>query len=238
MDGQALLVTERPRAATPMLKRALSAVRGHTLSNQDALRWLWLACIAALQLWDDESWRVLSDRYAQLAREAGALTVLPLALNYCVGSRVMAGEFAAAAVLGEEARGVSLAIANPDVSISSLNLAGWRGRQAEALELIGASDRDAATRGEGRRLGAGQYAAAVLYNGLGHYQLALAAASRRWSTRWSWQPHAGRSRSRSRRRHEPGNPSLPLSPFDSSRSPPGPAAPTGRSGSRRGPGRC
>jgi DNA-binding CsgD family transcriptional regulator len=178
LDGQALLVTERPRAATPMLKRALGAVRGGSLSNEDALRWLWLACIAALQLWDYESWRVLSDRYVQLARDAGALTVLPLALNYCVGSRVCAGEFAAAEAFGEEARGVSLAIANPDVSISSLNLVGWRGRQPEALELIHASDRDAAARGEGRRIGAGQYAAAVLYNGLGRYQLALAAAQR------------------------------------------------------------
>ena len=178
LDGQALLVTERPRAATPMLKRALSAVRGDGLSNEDALRWLWLACITALQLWDDESWRVLSDRYVQLARDAGALTVLPLALNYCTGSRVAAGEFAAAEAFGEEARGVSLAIANPDVSISSLNLAGWRGRQTEALELIGASDRDAVARGEGRRIGAGRYAAAVLYNGLGRYQLALTAAKR------------------------------------------------------------
>ena len=176
LDGQALLVTERPRAAIPMLKRALSAFRDDGLSDEDALRWMWLACITALQLWDDESWRVLSDRYVQLARDAGALTVLPLALNYCTGSRVAAGEFAAAEAFGEEARGVSLAIANPDVSISSLNLAGWRGRQAEALQLIGASDRDAVARGEGRRIGAGRYAAAVLYNGLGRYQRALTAA--------------------------------------------------------------
>jgi DNA-binding CsgD family transcriptional regulator len=176
LDGQALLITERPRAATPMLKRALSAVRGDSLSNEDALRWLWLACTTAIQLWDDESWYVLSDRYVQLARDAGALTVLPLALNYCAGSRVSAGEFAAAKALGEEARGVSLAIANPDVSISSLFLAGWRGRQKEALELIQASDRDAAARGEGRRVGAGHYATAVLYNGLGRYQLASDAA--------------------------------------------------------------
>ncbi len=176
LDGQALLITERPRAATPMLKRALSAFRGHSLSNDDALRWLWLACTTAIQLWDDESWYVLSDRHVQLARDAGALTVLPLALNYCAGSRVSAGEFAAAEALVEEAQGVSLAIANPDVSISSLNLAGWRGRQTEALELIQASDRDAASRGEGRRIGAGHYATAVLYNGLGRYQLALDAA--------------------------------------------------------------
>jgi DNA-binding CsgD family transcriptional regulator len=158
------------------LKRALSAFRGNDLSNDEALRWLWLACVTAIQLWDEESWRVLSDRYVQLARDAGALTVLPLALNYCAGSRVSAGEFAAAEALVDEAQGVSLAIANPDVSISSLNLAGWRGREVEALRLIEASDRDAVGRGEGRRIGAGQYATAVLYNGLGRYDRALAAA--------------------------------------------------------------
>jgi len=91
---------------------------------------------------------------------------------------VSAGEFAAAEALGEEAQAVSLAIANPDVSISSLFLAGWRGRHAEALELIQASDRDAVSRGEGRRIGAGHYATAVLFNGLGRYQLALDAARR------------------------------------------------------------
>jgi DNA-binding CsgD family transcriptional regulator len=64
------------------------------------------------------------------------------------------------------------------VSISSLFLAGWRGRHAEALELIQASDRDAVSRGEGRRIGAGHYATAVLFNGLGRYQLALDAARR------------------------------------------------------------
>jgi DNA-binding CsgD family transcriptional regulator len=89
---------------------------------------------------------------------------------------VCAGEFAVAAALTEEAQDVSVAIANPDVSISGLFLAGWRGRPAEAARLIEASDRDAASRGEGRRIGAGRYAMAVLYNGLGRYELALAVA--------------------------------------------------------------
>ena len=62
------------------------------------------------------------------------------------------------------------------MSISSLILAGWRGREVEALRLIEASDRDAAGRGEGRRIGAGRYATAVLYNGLGRFERALAAA--------------------------------------------------------------
>jgi DNA-binding CsgD family transcriptional regulator len=176
LDGQALLITERPRAATPMLKRALSAFRGDDLSNDEALRWLWLACVTAIHLWDEESWRVLSDRYVQLARDAGALTVLPLALNYRAGCHVIAGEFPSAEALAEEAREVSVAIGNPDVAISNLFLAGWRGREVEALRLIEASDRDAAGRGEGRRIGAGRYATAVLYNGLGRYDQALAVA--------------------------------------------------------------
>jgi DNA-binding CsgD family transcriptional regulator/tetratricopeptide (TPR) repeat protein len=176
LDGQALLITERPQGAMPMLKRALRASRGDDLSNDEALRWLWLACVTAIHLWDDESWRVLSDRYVQLARDAGALTVLPLALNYCAGCRVCAGDFASAEALGEEAREVSVAIGNPDVSISVLNLTGWRGREVEALRLFEASDRDAIGRGEGRRIGAGRYATAVLYNGLGRFERALAAA--------------------------------------------------------------
>jgi DNA-binding CsgD family transcriptional regulator len=118
---------------------------------------------------------VLSERYVQLARDAGALTVLPLALNYSAGCRMYTGEFATAEALGEEARSVSVAISNPDVSISSLFLAAWRGRPVEALPLIEASDLDASRRGEGRRIDAGRYATAVLYNGLGRYELALAA---------------------------------------------------------------
>jgi DNA-binding CsgD family transcriptional regulator len=90
---------------------------------------------------------------------------------------VHTGEFASAQALGDEARAISVAISNPDVSISSLFLAGWRGREAEASGLIEASDRDAASRGEGRRIGAARCAAAVLYNGLGRYELALDAAT-------------------------------------------------------------
>ncbi len=32
-------------------------------------------------LWDDESWEVLCARHVQLARQTGALTVLPIALR-------------------------------------------------------------------------------------------------------------------------------------------------------------
>src|SRR5262249_61943914 len=47
---------------------------------------------------------------------------------------------------------------------------------ARGWGLMGARDRDAAAGGGGRRIGAGRYGTAVLYNGLGRYELALTAA--------------------------------------------------------------
>ena len=176
LDGLAVLHTEGYAAGTPMLKRVLRAFRGDELSSDEGLRWLWLACRTAMDLWDDESWFVLSARQIQLARDAGALTVLPLALNLRAGIHLFAGEFAAAETLSEEAHAVSDAIANPEVPHARLFLAAWRGQQAETSRLTAAGDRDATARGEGRTIGVGKYATAVLYNGLARYEDALTAA--------------------------------------------------------------
>jgi DNA-binding CsgD family transcriptional regulator len=99
-----------------------------------------------------------------------------MALNLQAGIHLFAGEFAAAEALGEEAHAVSDAIANADVPYARLILAGWRGQRGETSRLTAAGDRDATARGEGRTIGVGRYATAVLYNGLGRYDDALAAA--------------------------------------------------------------
>ncbi len=176
LDGLAVLHTEGYAAGTPMLKRALRAFRSDELSSEDGIRWLWLACRTAMDLWEDDSWFVLSARQIQLARDAGALTVLPLALNLRAGIHLFAGEFAAAETLSDEARAVSDAIANPHVPHARLFLAAWRGHQAETARLTAAGDRDATARGEGRTIGVGRYATAVLFNGLARYDDALDAA--------------------------------------------------------------
>ena len=176
LDGLAELHTEGYAAGTPMLKRALRAFRSDELSSEEGIGWLWLACRTAMDLWDDESWFVLSTRQVRLARDAGALTALPLALNLRAGIHIFAGQFAAAETLSEEAHAVSDAIANPDVPHARVFLAAWRGQEAETLRLTEAGDRDATTRGEGRTIGVDRYATAVLYNGLGRYDDALAAA--------------------------------------------------------------
>jgi len=178
LDGLALLITQGHTAAAPTLKRALSAFTSEDISTEEALRWLWLACSTAVRLWDDESWDLLSTRQVELAREAGALGMLPLALNQRAGLHLHAGDLAAAASVIEEAAAVTEAIGSQLPPYASVGLAALRGREAEASELIETSTRDLVRRGEGVGPTLLQWANAVLYNGLGRYQDALAVAQR------------------------------------------------------------
>jgi DNA-binding CsgD family transcriptional regulator len=160
------------------LRRALSAFRGEDVAREEGLRWLWLACRAAANLWDDETWAVLAVRQVQLARDAGALTVLPVALNSRIYMHLNAGELAAAAALIEEAEAITEATGSRLAPYGVLLLAGWQGREAEASELIEASMQEVVARGEGLGLTVIQWASAVLYNGLARWEDALAAAQR------------------------------------------------------------
>jgi DNA-binding CsgD family transcriptional regulator len=176
LDGLTSRFTDGYAAGVPPLRQALDAVsrdEGHT---EDDTRWLWLACRIAPDLWEDEAWHELATRQLKLARDAGALNVLPLAATYRAGVHVHAGEFAAAAGLIEEADAITEATGNAPLGYTSLVLAAWRGQESQALELIETSREDAAERGEGRAITLAEYATAVLYNGLGRYRQALAAA--------------------------------------------------------------
>jgi DNA-binding CsgD family transcriptional regulator len=178
LDGLANRFTDGYAAGVLPLRQALDAVSRDEGHSEDDIHWLWLACRIAPDLWEDETWHELATRQLQLARDGGALSVLPLAATYRAGVHVHAGEFAAAAALIEEADAITEATGNAPLGYTSLVLAAWRGREAEALELIEASREDAAGRGEGRAITLAEYATAVLYNGLGRYREALAAAQR------------------------------------------------------------
>ncbi|MDQ1606466.1 MAG: hypothetical protein QOJ18_833, partial [Microbacteriaceae bacterium] len=125
LDGLAVLHTEGYAAGAPMLKRALRAFRSDASLSEEEIRWLLLACRTAMDLWDD-SWFVFSARPVQLARDAGALAVLPLALSLQAGTQIYSGHFARAEALCEEARAISDAIGNPDAPYARLVLTAWR----------------------------------------------------------------------------------------------------------------
>jgi DNA-binding NarL/FixJ family response regulator len=178
LDGLATLYTAGYPAGAPRLERALAAFRSERLSTADALRWLWLASHAATFLWDDESWHALSARQLRLARDAGALSVLPMALSTEIGVQVHAGNLAAAASLIEELDMLSEAIGVRSTPYGPLALAAWRGREAEARDLIDAISKEVTARSEGMGLTVVHWATAVLYNGLGRFGEALTAALR------------------------------------------------------------
>ena len=88
-----------------------------------------------------------------------------------------AGEFAAAEALIEEASSVTASIgAAPPLLYTSIVIAAWRGSETPALALFEHGLRDAIPRGEGRAVSWGDYAIALLRNGLGDYQAAFEAA--------------------------------------------------------------
>ena len=175
LDGLALLVTEGYAAGTPALRRALLAVRSQDISAEAGLSWLWLAGLAAMAVWDDETWHILTSRHVMLARDAGALSELPLAIRWRILLHAHAGELAEGAALIAEAQAVADATGSQLGPHGDLGVAAWRGREAEATELIQATMDGVTSRGEGRGV-TSQYAAALLYNGLGRYDKALAAA--------------------------------------------------------------
>ena len=177
LDGWVLLITEGYAAGTPTLERALSAFRsGESISTEEEIRWLWFACHTAYELWDDETWHQLSIRQVQLARAAGALAELPVALNSLAGANLFAGDFAAAVAQVEEAEAVTEVTGNRLAPYGRLLLAAGQGREAAASELIESSMEEVVRRGEGLGLTAIKWAAALFYNGLGRYADALAAA--------------------------------------------------------------
>jgi DNA-binding CsgD family transcriptional regulator len=132
---------------------------------------------AAYELWDDTLVHQLSAAVVRQARSAGALAGLPQALVYQAGGHLLAGEFALAATLVEEAVSIIEATgSNGPVPYHALLLAAWRGTPAETTRGIEAAVTNATARGEGRLLGLTGYASAVLYNGLGRFEEAAACA--------------------------------------------------------------
>ncbi len=172
LDGLAVLITDGYPAGAPLLKRAVSAFRSEDISMREQVRWLWVACHAAIVIWDYETWHVLAVRQVQLARDAGALAVLPMALNSLAAALAWTGDFAAALIA--EAETLTEATGSQLPPYSALALAALRGNEAEASQLIEANANGVVRRGEGMGLANIQWATAVLYNGLGRYEDALA----------------------------------------------------------------
>jgi DNA-binding CsgD family transcriptional regulator len=178
VDGLAMRFTEGYGAAVPPLREALAAFRDVNGSTPREQRWFWLACRLAQDLWDDELWYVLATRGVRVARETGMLRVLPNAVTHRAALHVHAGAFAAASSLIEEASAITQATEMAPLRYASFMLSAWRGNEADTVAMVEAGRIEATVRGEGFGLSVSEWVLALLFNGLGRYQDAHAAAER------------------------------------------------------------
>jgi DNA-binding CsgD family transcriptional regulator len=178
LDGLATRFTDGYPAGVPPLRKALTAFRREEGLTARDVRWVWLACRLAQDLWDDELWYELATRALRAARETGALRVLPTAATYRACLHVHAGAFGPASSLIAETESIVDATGLAPLKLASLMLAAWRGNEAELVGLLEAGLPLARARREGMAEGVADWANALLYNGNGRYPEALAAAQR------------------------------------------------------------
>jgi DNA-binding CsgD family transcriptional regulator len=171
--GLATRLTDGYVAAAPTLKAALRVC----LDEERHLDWSWVAyTLAAMDLWDDDTWLELAHSQAELARATGTLILLPFALDYLAMFHIQAGDLSLASALVEEAQSLDLGVRAETLPYIPLRLAAWRGDVSTALELVEVMIGGAHSRGEGCAITAAEHATAILYNGLGEYELAFEAA--------------------------------------------------------------
>jgi len=173
LDALVTRFTEGYAASAEPLSRALRAFGEPDGGGADQ-RWLWLACRLAQDLWDDELWHVLATRGVRVARETGALHLLPYSANYLAALNVHSGAFASAAVLIGETNAITEATGLPPLRYAEALLAAARGDDATGLFEWGR--RNLTERGEGSGLGLWWRLIALLHNGHARYGKALAAA--------------------------------------------------------------
>ncbi|WP_410590438.1 helix-turn-helix transcriptional regulator [Amycolatopsis sp. lyj-23] len=183
LDALATRFTDGHRAAAPLLARALAAVRDLDVGTEDTGRVLWLlgnraGGMVATEAADFAAARAFAERQVRLARDAGALVQLQFALNFLAVNELLAGELTAAAASIEEDRVIAGVTGNAPVGYAAMLLEAFRGREAQALELFEETARQASARGQLRLVTFADYGRAVLYNGLGRHDAALAAARR------------------------------------------------------------
>ncbi len=149
LDGLAVRFTDGFRGGAPILKLALPALLDRNGDYEADMRWPWLACRVAADVFDDEAWHLLASRYVLIARGAGALGVLPIALMHLSLMLVFEGKLDTATALVEETDSIIDATGSRRISIPKLILAAWKGDEAQASKLIDEAQRDAVIRGEG-----------------------------------------------------------------------------------------
>ena len=177
LDGLATLVTAGRARAAPLLRRATAAFADEASPDEKNFRWGWMTTIPPNVLWDEDSWHAISARHLKEARDAGALARLPIDLADWGIFCAWCGDFDAAAEAIAEAEAITQATGAHIAPYAELLLAALRGR-TDALPLIESTIYAAGTGGQGLGVQWAEWVSAILFNGLGRYEMAFTSAQR------------------------------------------------------------
>jgi DNA-binding CsgD family transcriptional regulator len=175
LDALVTRYTEGYAAGVAPLSAALRAFTAPDV-GEAGWRWMWLACRLSQDLWDDDLWQALATGGVQLARDTGALTLLPAMANYLAAFCVHSGALGSAEVLADEVDAITEATGIPPLRYARAVLAAARGNLDEAVPLFDWALRNLSERGEGSGIGQLGWLAALLRNGHGLYAEALSSA--------------------------------------------------------------
>ncbi|TDW90527.1 regulatory LuxR family protein [Kribbella pratensis] len=174
----AVLYTDGYAAAAPSLLGTVRAFGSDELTIEESVRFAWLAACAATDLFDDLNWDVLTQRHLTAIRQIGALSVLPVALNSRIIYDLYSGDIAEAESLVAECDWVAEVTGgqNAMTPYGDVCLSAIRGDAVRAEARFRKLLDDVTARGEGVGLNMIGWFQAVMFNGLGRHEEALAAA--------------------------------------------------------------
>jgi DNA-binding CsgD family transcriptional regulator/tetratricopeptide (TPR) repeat protein len=182
LEGLARRTIEGLAAGVPLLRRAAKALDDAPV--EDVIRWGWVAAIAHGLLWDVEG--LMDARHAGIVRNAGALAELPIHLTGLGVTAASTGDFARAAALAAEEESVAATTGSRVAPYILLRLRALQGRESDFAAVKASVDAEATAGGLGGGLMHADWAAGVLYNGVGRYAEAAAAAERAASNLYWW----------------------------------------------------
>ncbi|RDH74699.1 helix-turn-helix transcriptional regulator [Mycolicibacterium moriokaense] len=175
LDGLVVRLNEGRTAAASRLQQAMHAFLQEDSAVIGDPRWHDLSHRVCLDLFDLDTYDQLIDRQVTSLRQAGSLSMLPVALWTASAWAVTCGRFTDAASLLDESDAIIAATGAPVNSSSRAYLAAYQGEVGGDLS-VEASIESATTRGEGFDVTVALYATTILYNALGRYPEAFAAA--------------------------------------------------------------
>jgi len=181
LDGYAARLTGGYPAAVPLFERALAALRSYEPGPEDGLDWFPPGRLAAAEIMDDEALHAVASRGVQLARERGALTILPAALAALATlCQLPEGQFTAAQESLTEAEQISAATGHRGL-LDVTGLAGllplaWRGQHEQVRSRAAAVKDETARSGRDLQAMLTSHALVIAELGHGNYQAALTSA--------------------------------------------------------------